>query len=440
MQGQTPLFLGCREGSNQTVRHLLVNYANRKLADNMDMTPEDIAKQRHHHDIVELLTDWSLGCNSPKAVPAPTSPPEGHQSPRTSMASPPATSPPAVEILTGSGPAMVARFQAARPKTTAVNRSQGTPRQRSNAQGNNSNAKRKRKKARNDEESYPVMTSVATLSPTTSLSPIANHAVTSCATGPSFSPSCVPMANGLPPLGSVGISPADSTTFSPVQGGPNPLDTQEPPSPLEILSPEDLKDLEIDVWDGLDNIVPFDDPADMPLFGFPPTTATAGNLDVMDHIVPTTSDCMYLPNNAPLVRRVDPPQGQRLYSVHSTPDLNLLQQDSRPTVFNGRTCSSAQKAPPTPSQLASYHALTNSNMYPGGASLMPPSKDFSISGHLLPQQLQGELYVRGQTTHSAYPFPRGGYDCVSPQKPLSFPTPSPDSPGQWSSSSSSSSC
>ena len=41
------------------------------------MTPEDIAKQRHHRGIVELLTDWSLGCNSPKVVSASTSPPEG---------------------------------------------------------------------------------------------------------------------------------------------------------------------------------------------------------------------------------------------------------------------------------------------------------------------------------------------------------------------------
>ena len=210
MQGQTPLFLGCREGNKQTVRHLLVNNANRKLADNVVMTPEDIAKQRHHHDIVELLTDWSLGCNSPKDVPAATSLPEEHQSPLTRMASPHATSPRAVEVLTGRGPPIVPRFQAARPKITPVSRSQGAPRQRSNAQGNKSNAKRKR----NDEESCPAMTSVTKLSPTTSLSPIANQPLTSCATGPSFSPSCVPMANGLSPLGSVGISPADSPTFS----------------------------------------------------------------------------------------------------------------------------------------------------------------------------------------------------------------------------------
>ena len=53
------------------------------------MTPEDIAKQRHHLDIVELLTDWSLRCNSPKAVTAPTSPPEVQKSPLVSMASSP---------------------------------------------------------------------------------------------------------------------------------------------------------------------------------------------------------------------------------------------------------------------------------------------------------------------------------------------------------------
>ena len=33
-----------------------MNFANRKVADFMDMTPEDIARQRHHQDIVELLT------------------------------------------------------------------------------------------------------------------------------------------------------------------------------------------------------------------------------------------------------------------------------------------------------------------------------------------------------------------------------------------------
>ena len=88
-----------------------------------------------------------------------------------------------------------AHLQAARPKTMAFHRMQRAPRQRSRAHGNSSNsyAKRKRKKARNDEEGFLVMTYVTTLSPTTSLSPIANHAcaVTSCASGSSFSPSCV---------------------------------------------------------------------------------------------------------------------------------------------------------------------------------------------------------------------------------------------------------
>lgn len=94
------MFLGCREGSVQTVRHLLMNYANRKVVDTMDKTPEDIAKQRHHHDNVELLTDWSLGYYSLKTVPPPPHPRGTKKSPLASMTSP-ATSPPAVEIHNG---------------------------------------------------------------------------------------------------------------------------------------------------------------------------------------------------------------------------------------------------------------------------------------------------------------------------------------------------
>ena len=133
------MFLSCREGSAETVRHLLVNFANRKVADFMDMTPEDIARQRHHQDIVELLTDWSLGCNSPNAVPAPTSLHEGKKSPMVSIASLLATSPSAVEIPNGSAAA------AARQKAT-VSRTSGS-RHRPSATGNknDNNAKRKRK-------------------------------------------------------------------------------------------------------------------------------------------------------------------------------------------------------------------------------------------------------------------------------------------------------
>ena len=427
-----------------------MNYANRKLADSMDMTPEDIAKQRHHHDIVELLTDWSLGCNSPKAVPAPTSPPEAQKSPLASMASPPATSPPAVEIHNGATPALVSHFQAARPKTN-VNRTPGSrPRPTATGSNNNNNAKRKRKKARPDEEVYPAMSTVATLSPP--------HVATSCATGQqqAFSPNCVPITNGLSPLGSAGISPADSTTLSPLQA-PNSLDAQ-PPSPLELLSPEDLEGL-LDIDDLPLDIDSLHDPADMSMCGFPPS-ATIGQLDVVDHTVPTTSDCMYVPNAAPPVRRIaDPLEGQRLYSVHSTPDLHydgVHHSDSRPIVFNGRTCHSAQKAPATtPSQLASFQAITNSNMYGasgggggGGEHLMPPRKDYhngdySMHHHHQQQlQLHHQLVFVGGERLPSHPQARSfvnGYES-SPQKFVSFPTPSPDSPGQWSSSSSSSSC
>lgn len=459
-KGQTPLFLGCREGSVQTVRHLLVNYANRKVADSMDMTPEDIAKQRHHHDIVELLTDWSLGCNSPKAVPAPTSPPEGQKSPMVSLASPLATSPPAVEIPNSSAAAMVQQFHAARPKTTGSRTPGSRPRSSATGNNNNNNAKRKRKKARPDEEVQPAMSVVPTLSPPGSM-----HVVTSCATGQqqqqAFSPNCVPITNGLSPLGSIspGISPADSTTLSPLQA-PNSLDAQ-PPSPLEILSPEDLAGLEgaemlspdylaglegveID-WDSID----LDDPTDMSICGFSMNTSL-GQATTMDHTVPTTSDCRYIPSAAP----VRPLEGQRLYSVHSTPDLHcggLQPPDSRPLVFNGRTCHSAQKAPPPLSQQAAFHAITNSNMYTHGGggglgSVLPFRKDYQNDDYSMHHQqlhhLPHQLVFPADEMLPAHTQLRllNNYDS-SPQKYLSsFPTPSPDSPGDCSSSSSSSSC
>ena len=141
----------------------------------------------------------------------------------------------------------------------------------------------------------------------------------------------------------------------------------------------------------------------------------------------------------PPVRSADLLECQRLYSVYSTPELHLQHHDSRPIEFHGRTCSSAQKAPPTPSQLASYQALANSNMYLGDGNLMQSRKDYQNNDYALHQllQLQNQPYIRKLSPVSTF---LRGYDCISPQKPLSFLTTSPDSPGQWASSSSSSPC
>ena len=141
----------------------------------------------------------------------------------------------------------------------------------------------------------------------------------------------------------------------------------------------------------------------------------------------------------PPVRSADLLECQRLYSVYSTPELHLQHHDSRPIEFHGRTCSSAQKAPPTSSQLASYQALANSNMYLGDGNLMQSRKDYQNNDYALhqPLQLQNQPYIRKLSPVSTF---LRGYDCISPQKPLSFLTTSPDSPGQWASSSSSSPC
>jgi Notch-like protein len=57
-QDQTPLFLAAREGSYEAVKILLEHNANRDIADHMDRQPRQVAHERMHHDIVNLLDDY----------------------------------------------------------------------------------------------------------------------------------------------------------------------------------------------------------------------------------------------------------------------------------------------------------------------------------------------------------------------------------------------
>jgi len=56
---QTPLFLAAREGSREAVRALLDAGANRDIADHMDRLPRQMAVERLHHDIAQMLDDYS---------------------------------------------------------------------------------------------------------------------------------------------------------------------------------------------------------------------------------------------------------------------------------------------------------------------------------------------------------------------------------------------
>ena len=64
-QGQTALFLACREGSASCVKHLLDCFANATLLDNLDRSPMDIAAKKMHTDIIDMLRSTSHGFYHP---------------------------------------------------------------------------------------------------------------------------------------------------------------------------------------------------------------------------------------------------------------------------------------------------------------------------------------------------------------------------------------
>lgn len=55
---ETPLFLAAREGSFQAAKILLEHFANRDITDHMDRLPRDVANERRHLDIVQLLDEY----------------------------------------------------------------------------------------------------------------------------------------------------------------------------------------------------------------------------------------------------------------------------------------------------------------------------------------------------------------------------------------------
>lgn len=60
LQDETPLFLAAREGSYKAAKILLDHYANREIANHMDQLPRDIAAERRHGDIVQLLDEYRV--------------------------------------------------------------------------------------------------------------------------------------------------------------------------------------------------------------------------------------------------------------------------------------------------------------------------------------------------------------------------------------------
>lgn len=63
-QEQTPLLLAAKEGHEESVRTLLKHGANREVTDHLDMSPRDIANRMCYHDVVHLLDTYSMLSNA----------------------------------------------------------------------------------------------------------------------------------------------------------------------------------------------------------------------------------------------------------------------------------------------------------------------------------------------------------------------------------------
>ena len=72
-RGETALFLACREGATECVRYLLFEcFANNTLMDMLDKSPMQIAYERQHGDIVELLKQVNQATGPPPPPPPPS--------------------------------------------------------------------------------------------------------------------------------------------------------------------------------------------------------------------------------------------------------------------------------------------------------------------------------------------------------------------------------
>ena len=56
---QTPVFLASKEGNEDIVQLLVDNFVNIKIPDDMDQLPVDIAIERGHQKIVDILTNFN---------------------------------------------------------------------------------------------------------------------------------------------------------------------------------------------------------------------------------------------------------------------------------------------------------------------------------------------------------------------------------------------
>lgn len=397
---ETPLFLAAREGSYEACKALLDTFANREITDHMDRLPRDVASERLHHDIVRLLDEH-----------VPRSPQMVNVIPNGSLISSPNHHHAMITHPTVIGPAPKQNKSKKRPKAGNIAPADPTSpevegastvvRRKPSVKKNNNN----KKLQGNMQNQTEIPQSVESIS--SSLSPVES-----------------PLTN-LP-------SPYDTASLysNAMAMGPfdNLLPNKQPPSYEDcIKNAQTQSNLSMHGLSALDSHA----------------YSTTYNLPSFHEQLMMQQRQMQTPNT------LSPP-----YSNQSPPHSVQSNMSLSPQAFTGSPSPAKTRPslPTSPTHIAAMRAATHQkhggipqaqNLQMGfdftQTGLEGISMSYSQPSGLTPAMGNPQQYQQSNYQYLTPPSQHSGGADATPQHLLSapetFPTPSPESPGHWSSSS-----
>ena len=437
-QDETPLFLAAREGSFEACRLLLNNFANRDITDNMERLPEEMALERYHHDIVKLLREHHP--RSPQLQPMPH-PPQPQQHQNSLHGSHSMVHNPQVVQRTHTAP----RSKARRPKSQVM----GPPQNAGDVIPDGAAIKRSSSVKKKRDPPPPPVSSLELQSALDTRHPMFNT------------------ANTLTPMYGTGPRSMPQFTDMTVKQPPPYEDCVKPTA--SIVSLQQVNNADPFNFVQLLNSGP-------QVQGVTPQAAVQGHVvhqrqQSMPASFTSTSSVLSPPQNPHHSNHLSPPPPRGTHSAHTSPQS---QNQYILPVQNPTSPSKLRPPLPTsPTHLAALRLATASSGFD-----FPVTSSAQTVNHLQQQQQQHEqqahqqqqqqqlhqqqLQHRQQQQHQQhqqqphqqqplpstsfyphYPTPPSHHSGVeaTPQHAAttnshdSFPTPSPESPGQWSSAS-----